>query len=1661
MDTLLTSTYLSGPLSALRMVPDDEINESAIYRSIIYSSMSNQLENYNYLITTTIKFLLCGEYSRNDEIVIVEDVVVDFPTYTSPDNKKILMRPLFARSTGQNYMCKVYAVCKIHSANDKSIIKHSTEYLGTLPCMVGSSRCVTGYKPDWIETLDEWKYSLGEAIPPGYFIRNGHDVAMLLTVRQSTDTILIIRDKKGKIFTRVTEFTKGETTVIRIVEGKNKASIKMLCSHIPKKNKKDKHYPIFVVYYILLGHSNFNIGRIRDSILSFAPKKERDFVNAYLLTSIDKFHNIIKTDDPENDIREYVAKKNSAARENSSENRFSLESIRNILFREILPSITIQRADEIYKKIASLSLIVCEHIRSCIGVRPLDNIDHCKNKKLDDFYRILEQYIIRKLRPAITSKTPFTKWYTGKKDSGENIVEPLKEESFPLIISTYNKANVTADDRNKSFSIRQVQTTGYGAFCPVNTSEGKRCGMTSHIPICTRISWNSEYIQGLLDSIDELSDNTFFSFRDGIRILYKNGDFVNFLTHGKMVGSEFHESDIFVTEEFVNFTENYLKRMNCPMDLKLSPFFVIVGKSNKKIKSFVSEEYSENFGIVIKLKDDEYVKMGYMSRENAEELKQEDKKNVKIYKKEVLELICTSENQENQKIRTLYNNNVNIDIDNISKKYLSMCLCLVNEHCSSVQNDRYNHMFIVNSTISCIPDNDKNFYPRILWYEPKPIIDKIKSNIRSGLLPIDTCVYASEKKIYYRYDSGRMLCPFLILDDGNLVLDQKQEIAKKWNGKKLIDYSTVKESISELFSEGIMEYVDMKYLDMTFIADSVTECRRFSALRTLLNNTNLENSGSYWTRLELESKKFGEIYYNEDISFVKINKKKYNIVFKQSQEVDDQLQSDGLFAYYKFPYSLYKRTQKNIIVLRKEKNTTKRDGFHLFYYENGEIFWIKEKIDIHQDTYNNHQILEIRFGKEKIKEIQIQKIQDKYVPTEVNLTKINNNGQKFFQFGNGKGENREIIWKYNIIDGNNIVDDDEVGEFYYESSQEEMLIPVTNDMEYEKFDLQGEKEYFDELVKKNLPNDRECDFLMTFRRNQQYLDEIDLSRVEEDGYIDQIFKTLRDKYVQFRKKSNIYKIMRYLNYRFKFTHCPIDPNIIYSAAANLSIKANHDQGPRFTYQCQMIKQSLSIVDPVYFSRFSAAKRAMQAEQNLVESIAEEPLYGVTIASSINGIVATVTDEYGYEDALTVSEEFVFRYEKPSIITVIEKDEDSGKFSEYISYPRDDEDKPKIGKKYRHLDENGLPKKGSVIELGDCICGMMRQSGQNRSDMSVYAKVGHEGIVAQVLSMSSEDGKNTKMTQIKIINRRDSILGSKFAGRHAQKGTLCHVNRADDQHGENISVPGYYMTNGDFSFLGGIVGEEIIKAVGEGKLKFKVLGSNHMPKIVSGPNTGCAIDIIFSPFSYPSRMTMGMNYEKMGSKASLRLQKKLDGTNFHTNQIQMFERVLTENGLDKHGCEMIAHPDGEIVMDVTTGKPLRVYICPCSYKKLRHDPDDKISIRHIGKRDPVTDQGVHGRQEEGAQRVGEMEKDALMSQKAAALALERLMYASDVYNAVFCKTCGRASSESNLESKSCKMCNSQNSLVIMTQTRIFRLVCQYLEACGISIKMMDPKAEHEI
>jgi len=66
--------------------------------------------------------------------------------------------------------------------------------------------------------------------------------------------------------------------------------------------------------------------------------------------------------------------------------------------------------------------------------------------------------------------------------------------------------------------------------------------------------------------------------------------------------------------------------------------------------------------------------------------------------------------------------------------------------------------------------------------------------------------------------------------------------------------------------------------------------------------------------------------------------------------------------------------------------------------------------------------------------------------------------------------------------------------------------------------------------------------------------------------------------------------------------------------------------------------------------------------------------------------------------------------------------------------------------------------------------------------------------------------------------------------------------------------------------------------------------------------------------------------------------------------------------------------------------------------------DKAQARSTGLVDPMTQQPLKGRKKGGGIRVGEMERDSLISHGVSYAIQERLLYSSDASDAVVCEGC---------------------------------------------------------
>lgn len=123
-----------------------------------------------------------------------------------------------------------------------------------------------------------------------------------------------------------------------------------------------------------------------------------------------------------------------------------------------------------------------------------------------------------------------------------------------------------------------------------------------------------------------------------------------------------------------------------------------------------------------------------------------------------------------------------------------------------------------------------------------------------------------------------------------------------------------------------------------------------------------------------------------------------------------------------------------------------------------------------------------------------------------------------------------------------------------------------------------------------------------------------------------------------------------------------------------------------------------------------------------------------------------------------------------------------------------------------------------------------------------------------------------------------------------------------------------------------------------------------------------------------------------------------------------------------------------------------------YQRLRHMVADKSQVRATGPVVATTRQPVKGRKKHGGIRLGEMERDALLSHGAAFCLHDRLMNCSDTHIAYCCSQCGGMLSVHALGPLSrSRMTGKATNLSIISKGGIGSgiTVTQYCDTCSSS------------
>lgn len=309
--------------------------------------------------------------------------------------------------------------------------------------------------------------------------------------------------------------------------------------------------------------------------------------------------------------------------------------------------------------------------------------------------------------------------------------------------------------------------------------------------------------------------------------------------------------------------------------------------------------------------------------------------------------------------------------------------------------------------------------------------------------------------------------------------------------------------------------------------------------------------------------------------------------------------------------------------------------------------------------------------------------------------------------------------------------------------------------------------------------------------------------------------------------------------------------------------------------------------------------------------------------------------------------------------------------------------------YENLNEHGLPIIGSYIKEKQCVIGIVKERNGIKHNASVYLMYGEKGIVDDI---SFHETPTHEIIEVKLRITRKPKIGDKYAARMAQKGTIGKIKKHEDMPYDEI--------------------------------------------------TGMTADIIVNSSVIPSRMTISYLMELIAGKAASYYGETVNASAFEEVTIEKFQQMLAHIGLNPKGYSRWR--DGE------TGRMIdcELYSGIVYFQALKHQPEDKISVRSLGAMSSNTRQPVKGRQLGGGLRFGEMESDTYLSHGASAALKERLCNVSDKYKMAVCKKCATTSPFNDIDQQfHCPVCDTTDAGAL-TLTYITKYQNQLLMAMGI-------------
>ena len=471
---------------------------------------------------------------------------------------------------------------------------------------------------------------------------------------------------------------------------------------------------------------------------------------------------------------------------------------------------------------------------------------------------------------------------------------------------------------------------------------------------------------------------------------------------------------------------------------------------------------------------------------------------------------------------------------------------------------------------------------------------------------------------------------------------------------------------------------------------------------------------------------------------------------------------------------------------------------------------------------------------------------------------------------------------------------------------------------------------------------------LSFSDSKYYRDELNKLKETNKDYINFLEENASViEYIDSIESENSLIAKDINTFENRHTHCEIHSSLILSAISLNIPFPEHSQYPRNVFSCQQTKQAVGVYSSAYNTRFETFAHILYYPQRPIVTTRYKKYTDVDkLPYGINAVVAIASyTGYNQEDAVILNKSSVDRGMFKSLYFRSYEDSEEiikGK-KVYFGNPSLEKNihKLELGK-YEKLDDNGFIREGTYINDDDIIISKCKKEIKNGQEITrILGKkpnFGSSGIVDKVVVTKNKEGLRT--SKVRVRKEKVAGIGDKFASRCGQKG-MC----------------GMVIPSADMPFT----------------------------------KEGIVPDIIINPHAIPSRMTVNQLLEVILGKSACLSGYLGDATPFQNNDITEFSKVLEGFNYEKNG--------EEVMYSGKTGEQIKtsIFIGPTYYQRLKIMVADKMHSRATGKNNYLVRQPAAGRANNGGLRIGEMERDSIISHGISKFLNESVMERSDKFN----------------------------------------------------------------